>query len=489
MQFSTPFGLSLRAVVSGLSIALAATVACLVRASAADHLVPASSSPVAVAEIQSFRGRIDYVVHRVDAQGSSISGQASIAPDGWVLEERQGSDMLHASPQQSWLREGGTTLHFDDAFEVHQLANAWALLLAAGAGEPTHADPSGTSWTLGNFLRVYPTADRNHIAGVVDLRPGADVSFSFDDWTTVNGLSLPQSIVRFADGVTDGSFIVDSYRVSWAPNNPQVAAVSHSMSSVTAPVQRNSTANSHAWRSAWRSFATLFELLLCGLLVAAWFRRDALVDGLCRLAADDPRAWRDEGTSMLVSPEGLLWFQGRYYQVGAQFYNRRALIQSSPLFLRISAAGVSRSVVLARKFPLPWLASHGSAAGFTLLEALVATALFASVVVAAVMPTLVVLAHADRVAELHEGAVQLAANALVDEESALAYGSISDSQASSTHDGMLLTVTVAPSSVSGLHQVTATVDDSAGTTLARITTMVGPPVPAPESSSVPQQNP
>jgi type II secretory pathway pseudopilin PulG len=487
MQFPTPFALSLRAVVSGLSIALAATV-CSMRASTAD-LVPASSPPVAVAAIQSFRGRIDYVMHRVDAPGSSISGEASVGTDGWVLEESRGADTLHASAQQSWLREGGTTLHFDDAFEVRGLANAWALLLVQGAGESAHEDPAGTSWTLGTSLRLYPAADSTHIAGLVDLRSDAGVSFSFDEWTTVNGLALPQSIVRFVDGATDASFIVDSYRVWWAPNIPQAAAVSHSVSSVTAPVQENYvTAKLSAARSSLRSFAILFELLLFGLLIAAWLRRDALVDRWCRLAADDPRAWRDEGTSMLVSPEGLLWFQGRYYQVGAQFYNRRARIQSSPLFVRISATGVSRAVVLARKFPLPWFASHSSAAGFTLVEALVATALFASVVVAAVMPTLVVLAHADRVAELHETAVQLATNALVDEESALAYGSIVDSEASSSYNGMLLTVTVTPSSVLGLHQVTATVDDSDGRTLARITTMVGPPVPAPESSSAPPQN-
>ena len=121
--------------------------------------------------------------------------------------------------------------------------------------------------------------------------------------------------------------------------------------------------------------------------------------------------------------------------------------------------------------------------------ALAAFAVFAppgAVIVAAVFPTLVVLAHADRVAAQRETALQIASNALVDEESALAYGfSIHDSSGSFGVEGMQLTVTVSPASLTGLHQITAQVNDASGAILARIATMVGPPVPAPQGSAAP----
>lgn len=452
-----------------------------------------SPTPVAIAQLQSFRGRLVYSAQPSDEPGHAISGALTVNGVGWLLEERSATSLLHISSEQSWLRANDQTMYFDDPFPVRGLANPWALLLGKAAGEAVAAEGSGSSWTIGPRLRVYVDEARGRVAGLVDTAQDADVSFAFDDWIDVAGLSLPRSIVRMRGGTPDASFTIRDYQVQWGrPSDaaaqwrsipPEVAPTS----TLAAQAQPASGAN------VWRPFGMLFGLLFLGLLAAAWLRRDALVDHLCRrLAAADARAWRSEGASVFVTPEGVLWFDGRPYLVGAMFYNRRATVQSSPLFLRVSAAGVSRAIVLARKFRLPRRSlppARRHAAGFTLVEALVATALFASVIVAAVFPTLIVLARADRVAAEHETAVQIAANALVDEESALAYGSsIDDTSASSSVEGMRLTVIVSPGSVLGLHTITAQVDAPSGAVLARIATMVGPPVPAPAASAAPPQS-
>jgi type II secretory pathway pseudopilin PulG len=144
---------------------------------------------------------------------------------------------------------------------------------------------------------------------------------------------------------------------------------------------------------------------------------------------------------------------------------------------------------MARKFPLPNASRRTKAAtGFTFIEALVSAALFAVVIVAAVFPALIALAQADRVAAQHETANEIAANALADEEAALAYGSsIDDTSATSVIGGMTLTVTLTPASISGLHNVVVQVADSSGRTLSQIATMIGPPVPAPGASAPPGQ--
>ncbi len=113
-----------------------------------------------------------------------------------------------------------------------------------------------------------------------------------------------------------------------------------------------------------------------------------------------------------------------------------------------------------------------------------ASSLFASVIVAVVFPTLVVLAHADRIAAQHERALQIASNALADEETALAYGyEVKDGSVVSTVDGMKLSETMSAAGIPGLHNLTVDVSDSSGHTLAAIATQVGPPVPPPGAPS------
>ncbi len=466
-------------------LAVAASLAVAVGLHAPPAWADPQTLPASLSALRNFRGTLAYTAHPAGDPSQIIAGSLAVTGEHFTLDERSRTEAVHVSDGQSWLASDGRTFYFDDALGVSGLANAWAVMVAGCVTLPLQPDPSGRSWTAGARMRIYPDLQSgDRIIGLVDIAPGADVSFSFGDWQSVDGLALPASVVQLRDGIAAGAYVIDRYQVAWAPQRPAPAGAGQSVPAPAPADQHNPllARTGSQERAALRFFGLLVALLALSLGIAAWLRRDALADRLCRRLASDPRDWRDEGTTAFVSPEGTLWFGGRRYHVGSAFFNRRALVQSSMFFIRISAADTGLPVVMARKFPRhePPRPSR-SAAGFTLVEALVATALFASVIVAAVFPTLVVLAHADRVAALHEAAVQVAANALVDEEAALAYGSsISDASSVSNVDGLRLTVAVTTSSVNGLHQITATVADANGAQLARIATMVGPPVPAPD---------
>jgi prepilin-type N-terminal cleavage/methylation domain-containing protein len=489
--FSGSSNFGFRAIVHCCTLA-AATVAWSATAAWAGETADSTAVPACIAALSSFRGRVDYTMHRTDVAGAAISGSLLLGTEGWTLTERSLAGTLHASNEQSWIQPGARAYYFDDALTLDTLGNAWLVLLAQSAGQPVRADPSGQSWMVGPNLRVYQDS-RGHIAGLVDARPDADVSFSFDDWLTVNGLTLPQTIVRLQHGLVDAAFAVDSYQVSWAATTNGTAAAAFRSLPIEAATEAPSSMPPSETARAWRWFGGLFALLFCGIVVAAWFRRDALVNSIGRLVLDDPRAFCDEGVSVFVSPEGILSFEGRRYRVGSDFFNRATRVQSSPLFLRISAPGTSRTLLIARKFSAPWLGVRRHARGFTLIESMVATAVFATIIVAAVLPTFIVLAQADRAAALHETAAQVAANTLVDEESALEYlgasgRSISDTSATTTIDGMQVTVTVSPSTPAAMHQVTVLVNHDSEL-LASIASMVGPPVPAPAGSPGPPAAP
>ena len=448
--------------------------------------------PTAPSLIPAFRGSIAYVAHPDDNPSRTIEGTLAVAQSGWSLDERSTSGDLHFSDAQSWIVSSGQRIYIDDPFAAQGLANAWALLLGRSVGATIGADPSGHSWTVGKDLRIYIDPANSRVAGLVDLAADSSASYSFDQWQQFEGISLPSTIVRMDGGIPETTYRVDSYTVNWAQTAQSVPATRWESGSAIASSPAAVVAHLSDTERAWRSFGLLCLTMLGALALAAWTRRDALTGKLCRRLASDPRGWRDVGTNVFVSPEGILWYDGREYRVGAGFFNRRVIVQSSLLFVRVSAAGTGMPVVIARKFPrfMPPGTAHRSP-GFTLIEALAATALFASVIVAAVFPTLIVLAHADRVAALHEAATQVAENALVDEEAALEYGSssITDTQATSRVDGLDLTVTVAPSNVSAMQLVTASVSDPSGAPLAKIATMVGPPVPAPQAQTGPPSPP
>jgi len=442
--------------------------------------------PAAVADVVSFRGQLRYHAYPADDPSARLTGTLVVSSDAWSLEERSARVYVSASSEQSWIRAGSQTVVFDEPLNVDAITNTWAVLLATTAGASPRRDAGGTSWTTGAGSRIYLNGAQTDVIGAVDTRSGADSSFAFDQWTTVNGVRLPQSIVHMRSGVAVASFVIDGYQVDWATNDWRTAV--HDMSSQTNSQLAPASVPPISGRetSAWPLFALLVTALLSALGIVAWTRRDALMDFVSRRLASDPRAWRREGVSVFVSPEGLLFFEGRPYRVGARFFNRTALVQSSPLFIRVSAPGESRVVVLARKSQLRArpVVTRRSSAGFTLIEAMAASAVFATVVVAAVFPTLIVLAHADRLAAQRELALQIATNALADEQAVLAYGSvIKDETKVATVDGMTVTESLTPAGVAGLHNVSIEVADASGNTLARVVTEVGPPVPTPGGPS------
>ena len=470
----------MRHFIPALFVICIATVACVGVCARADT-VPL---PVAIADVVSFHGQLRYHAHPADDASATVTGTLVVNSDTWSLEERSARVYVFASNQQSWMRTGSQTVVFDDPLNVDAIANTWAVLLATAAGASPLRDAGGTSWTTGEGSRVYLNGGQTDVIGAVDTRTGADTSFAFDQWVTVNGVRLPQSIVHMRSGVAVASFVVDDYLVDWETSGAQTSAHAVSTQKYTQLLPAPVTATPAP--SAWPLFAVLVAALIVALGVVAWTRRDALIEHVSRRLAGDPRAWRREGVNVFVSPEGVLFFEGRPYRVGAAFYNRAALVQSSALFIRVSAPGESRVIVLARKSRLrvrPAVARR-STSGFTLIEALAASAVFATVVVAAVFPTLLVLAHADRLAAQRELALQVATNALADEQAVLAYGfSIKDESKITTVDGMTVRESLTAAGVASLHNLAIEVADASGNTLARIVTKVGPPVPTPGGPS------
>jgi hypothetical protein len=435
--------------------------------------------PAALAQLASFHGQLTYEARSVDNPDIRVNGSLVVSADGWSLDERSAISEIFASHRASWIRSGAQTLIFDDPLDVDALANSWAVLLALGPHAQFVPDPGGSSWTSDDGVRVFMDADRSEIIGAADTKSAA--SFIYADWTEVSGLRLPRSIVRLQDGVTVASYTVDGYEVGWAQAQalpPGAQSAQH----VEAPMPV-SPIQSAVTPPAWRRLGIVFALLVVGLGIVAWTRRDALAEHLATRLASDPRAWRNVGGTVFVSPEGILSFEGRSYRVGTVFYNRVARIQISPLFIRVSAPGVPQAHIFARKFPriTPLApAARRSTGGFTLVEALTSCALFASVIVGAVFPVLVVLAHADHLAAQREAALRIATNALADEQAALAYGySIEENSIVSSVDGMTLTETLSASPVAGLFDLTVVVADPSGQTMARIVTRLGPPVPPP----------
>ena len=465
---------------------------------------PAQLPPPLVA-VQQFRGRMEYAAQHTDSPTAAlVRGSYVVAERGWSLEESGPTWTLRAGSDENVFRSGAATLTFDDPLAVNPLANPWAAAMARIAGEQlSPADGSRRIWTGSTGLRVYLDPAEIHIIRISIAAPDTSFAFNFGDWTNAGGMDVPQTITRVRDGRADGSYFISDYRV-----NRTIS--SHGPLPVTALETRSAPAKSDSESAArlptasvplepaWLQVLSTFGVLALALTGAAWWRRDALIAHLCRRLAADPRAWRDAGISAFVSAEGVLHFDGSSYRVGPEFYARSARVQTSPLFLRISARGTSRVVVLARKFRRSWprrsrpptrvIQLRGKvSAGFGLVEVMVAVTLFALVVVTAVYPTLVVLARADALAAQHATANRLAANALADQYAALSYGKQQDWVQSSTAvvDGMNVKVDwgYSPTYPDTIN-VFVTVS-SADKVLARLATTVGPPVPTPAAGVSP----
>lgn len=445
---------------------------------------------------RSFRGRITYTLSQTDiAHPVEVLGDLNVQSTSWSLEERAPYEVARAGSAGASVDGGGAHVGVDDPLAAGSIANAWAAAIGALATGTISATPNDGVWNAGR-LRLYLDDTRDNVIGMADTAGAGDVTFSFDDWVDAGGLELPQRVTRLRDGTPEASFAISAYSVarafpaSPAPEAPAkrhqpVAVGSLGPSASQAPEDRT------AIEFPWRLVLNAFGAMLLALVIVAWTRRDALIERVRRRVEDDPRGWAARGVSVFVSPEGKLHFDGADYRVGAQFYNRTATVQSSPLFLRVGSRDVPRAVVVARKFrPLVMRARRGgkalsgragSALGFTMIETLVAVALFAIVVVGAVFPTLVVMARGDAIAATQEDAVRIAANALGDEESACAYGAVTEGSISSQIGQLTLNVTVAPSAsgVAGADDIAVTVSDPTGRVLARAISTVGPAVPPP----------
>ncbi len=458
----------------------------------ATELTALAAYPV-LDQAHTFRGRISYVVHQADlVSAPDVRGDLTVSPNSWTLREQSPQQTALAGTGGATVDGGGVHVGVDDPLAAGSIANAWAVAIGTLATGPVAADGGDGVWKSAR-LRMYLDDARSSVVGLADVAGSANVSFAFDDWEDVGGMQLPQRVLRLRDGVPEASYSITGYTVTRAfpeapiptapaPHRAPIADSSLGWTAGQSPIRLVGVA------FPWRLLSTAFGLLLLAVLVVAWTRRDALIERVRRIVQDDPRGWTARGVSVFVSPEGRLHFDGAEYRVGAEFFDRMAVVQTSPLFLRVGSRDVPRAVVLARKFrPAAVFAGQTtarrprSAHGFSLIETLVAVALFAMVMVGAVFPTLVVMARGDAIAATQEDAVRIAANALGDQEAACAYGAVTDGTVTSQIGQLSLTVAVGPSAtgVAGASDIDVTVTDASGRTLAAAASTVGPAVPIP----------
>jgi len=307
----------------------------------------------------------------------------------------------------------------------------------------------------------------------------------------VGPLEVPHRILRLRGGKPSASYTVSDYVV-------QPAVEGQARAAMPGPGLKPTTVFSRALRFyngpvfdviwAQRAAAIAFSLLVLALGVVAWSRRDALIGALCERMAGDPRGWRTAGASIFIEPDGTMLLDGSKYRVGPHFYNRTTLVQRSILFVRVSAPAVPHVVILPRKFTRRELgvrsgASRRAAPGFTLIETMMATALFSGVVLLAVYPAIAAVARADAMASARAEAIVLASNALADQETANAYETSASFGATTTSvDGLTITVTVAPGTIRDESDLDIVVTDGAGDVLAHVVTWLGIGVAAPPGS-------
>jgi len=449
--------------------------------------------PPTLAQLQALQARIDYEATRID-RGSRqpVRGTLIVSGSAWAVDETAPTSHFRADEAGGSLDGAAGSLAVDDPLDADALANPWAVVMGRLHAEKVLASPgSSRVFTTSGQLRVYLDSAMDRIVGVDEAAP--DLSFVFDDWVVVDGVELPRSVVRLRGGVTDGMYRISDYRVgAVAPESaPNLSAPANAVAEPStaepslAALHPLATADTSA---AWSRFAGACELLFLAVLCVAWLRRDAFIASACSRLARDPRAFKTVGTSVFVSPEGILFFDGCSYRVGAEYYGLPALVQTSALFLRVSVKDSSRALVVPRKFrPIHRfgpLRRPARALGFSLIEVLVAVALFSLVIVGGVYPTLISISRAHAFAEERSRTIRIAANALTDQEAALAYGTASvEGAETSTIDGMQVLTSVSQSDIAGASQISVIVDAEDGRELARVSTTVGPPVPAPRSQT------
>ncbi|HET9343677.1 MAG TPA: prepilin-type N-terminal cleavage/methylation domain-containing protein [Candidatus Eremiobacteraceae bacterium] len=445
--------------------------------------------PAVLASMHDFRGRIDYVAKR-DDNSAVVDGTLIVDDQGWILDERTRSFELHANPKSASVRSSaGDSVTVDDLFGSDALSNAWAPLLGESAASTlVKADNPGL-WDSGD-LRVFLDPTGSQVIGFRETRD--NVAYTLDEWWAVGPLVVPHRILRLRGGEPSVSYTVSDYViqptvVGQGRGATPAAGLSLTERSVGFVTLDDVPIFDVTW--AQRAAAIAFALLVLALGIVAWSRRDALIGALCVRMARDPRGWRTAGVSVFVEPDGTMTVDGSRYRVGPHFFNRAALVQRSVLFVRVSSPAVPHVVILPRKFTrielgLAVRGSRKRVAGFTLIETMVATALFAGVVLLAVYPAIAAVARADAMASKRAEAVVLASNALADEEAASAYDTNgSFGKTTTTVDGLTTIVTVSPGTIRDESDLDVVVTDGNGDVLAHVVSWLGVAVGAPPSSS------
>ncbi len=474
----------------GLRVApLLILVCCAPSYGAALPSAPRQPVPSVLARFAGFEGRITYAGHRIDiVSAPEVTGTAIVSRNGFVIEERGPRYALRADASGVVVRSGATAARAADPLDADAFVYPWAIALAALASGDLRAG-GHAAWRTPMGMTVYTDASGAEIEGFVG-QAGARLSFTFAGWSDVAGLPFPTRVLRLRDGVSDAAFQIDRLYVARAPgpgdrpvDGAPVAAVTTGRVNSTAPAIMEMRP---APPFPSRLVLTFFGLMLLAVAMVAWLRRDAFTSRLCARASPDARGWRTSSAAAYVTPDGIVRIEGNDYHVGPEFFARAVEVSFSALFLRVSAPGLSRAVVLPRRLPrigTPPRRRRAASAGFSLVESLVAVGFLSVVIVGAIYPALVAVAHADLVAGQKRAAIAAAANALTDEEMACAYGTSAPTGVTTTTvDGMTVTVSVTSSSVAGARDIRVTVANASGRTLAALATTVGPPVPPPGSS-------
>ena len=444
--------------------------------------------PPVLASMHDFRGRVDYLVRR-DGSGVAVSGSLVVGAQGWSLDERTQTFDLRADSAGAHLTpSNGSDTVVADVIDSDVLSNAWTALLGDVASAVVSRTESSGMWDAG-ALHVFLDQAGAQVIGFRES--GADdVAYTLDDWWTVGPIEVPHRILRLRDGVPTASYTVSSYRVTAAvapaadAARPYVPAMDLPHKGEADEVDLGPQIDVGRGQ---RLAAVAFAAFVLALGIVAWTRRDALVAAWCVRIARDPRGWRTAGVSIFVEPDGALVLDGSRYRVGAAFYNRAVLVQRSALFIRVTSPAVPHAVVLPRRFTKLELGVRPQrrrpVAGFTLIETIVATALFAAIILLAVYPAIAAVAHADAIAAERAEAATIASNALADEEAATAYGGASLGTTTTSVDGLVLTVRVSPGTIRDESDLDIVVADQNGDALAHVVSWLGIAVTAPPGSA------
>ena len=450
--------------------------------------------PPVLARFAGFNGRLEYTGHRTDAPGASqVRGSATISDGGFVLEERGARYVLRVDESGTVVRAGSIAARAADPLDADVLVNPWVVAMAALARGELASRGRG-AWQTPAGLIVYTDATGASVVGMTSGSAGR-LTFTFAGWADVAGLAVPTRILRLRHGISDASFQIDRLdivRDAWREPAGSASAPKTQVADPGTPASASATSDAPPPPPfPWRLMLTFFGFMFLAVGAVAWLRRDAFAIWLCEQRAQDPRAWRNVSSAAYVNADGALLFEGNEYRVGPEFFARSVEVRQSALFIRISAPGLTRVIVLPRRLPRFAPARRrtkrrATAHGLSLIETLVAVAFFAVVIVGAVYPTLVAVARADLAAAQKRAALIAAANALADEEAACAYGQASPTGTTTTTvNGMTVSVAVTDSPVAGARDIVVTSSDSSGQVLATLATTVGPPVQPPGSGGPP----